>query len=234
MSNEEKPFKYLIEKIFENAEKETFEKGKDHFLWIEWHNNWIDIIQPILRVLFEEEKKKSLLIIRLIQFQKDLLWINKSIFSGAYHTTIRELRYIFEYTLQAYYIDVNHSDSNIECKLEIMKELNDLKFSGGRLIQALKIENKDKLQNLYSKLSAFIHPSYEELTTGKMNSRVLFGFDEELYNACKELTNRTMDAIFYITLFKFSIIKEKIKENKLLIDSFKKFDCKLTLKLLNI
>ncbi len=233
MSNEEK-FSIILKNIFENVEKETFEKGKDYFLWTEWYVNWIDIIRPIIGVVFEEEKKKSLLIMRLAQFQKDILWINKNIFSGAYHTTIRELRYIFEYTLQAYYIDANHSESDIGCKLEIMKELNDLKFNGGKFIQALKIENKDELQKLYSKLSAFIHPSYEELTTGKADSRFAFGFDEELYNACKELTNRTIDAIFYIALFRFSTIKEKIKENKLLIDSFKKFDCKLTLKLLNI
>lgn len=231
MSNEEKPSS-ILKNIFENAEKETFEKGKDCFLCTEWYNNWIDIIRPILQVLFEEEKKKSLLIMRLFQFQKDLLWINKSIFSGAYHTAIRELRYIFEYILQAYYIDMNHSDSNIECKLEIMKEMKLL--HGNRLIEELKIENEDMLKKLYSNLSVFVHPSYKELSTGEFGSRIAFGFDEELYNVCRELTNRTIDAIFYITLFKFSIIKEKIKENNLLTDSFKKFDCKLTLKLLNI
>ncbi|MDH5363412.1 MAG: hypothetical protein OEW84_08885, partial [Aigarchaeota archaeon] len=64
---------------------------------------------------------------------------------------------------------------------------------GTRLIERLELGNaqsgaKEELKSLYSTLSKYVHSTYEELEPavkkGRVDARVLFAFDPELFEKC--------------------------------------------------
>ncbi|MGQ4894449.1 MAG: hypothetical protein ACP6IQ_07510 [Candidatus Njordarchaeia archaeon] len=59
----------------------------------------------------------------------------------AYHQAIREMRYILESFIQAYYLDDNHPDIGIKCKVEIIKEA-ERELYGVKLIDKLQVKRK--------------------------------------------------------------------------------------------
>jgi len=226
-----------FDKLFVDVEKETKQKEEKnrYYLWTEWYSNWIDLFKWVDK-LTKEQRYKSLFLYRFLELNKRLLWICKCVHSGVYHTAIRELRFVFESFIQAYYIDKGHPDSEIECKLEIIKEIDKLIF-GSKLIDSTDLENKKKLKKLYSELSKYIHSSYESLKSpikeGKIDTSIIFTYDKELFDKCYVFSNSVMDAIIFILLsFEKRIIK-KIQEDKLMMRFLKETNCELSLKLLD-
>jgi len=135
--------------------------------------------------------------------------------SGAYHSAIRELRYVLESAIQAYYVDKEHNGVPIECKLEIIKEIEHL--TGGRLIDKTDLKHKEKLKALYGDLCKYVHPSYKELepviSQGKVEPRIIFTFDKELYLKSVEFMEKVFD-VFTLALLSCSAkLSEKIKES---------------------
>lgn len=229
----DKVFKFLRD-IQEEVGKETKKKvGKKLFVWTEHYNNWIDMIGPILKNITEKEAANSFVILRLLQLNNELFWLlTNTIYNAAYHQVIRELRFILESMMQAYYIDTEHSDSNIECKLEIIKEIEREAY-GKRLIDRISLSNKDKIRDLYSQLSKYSHSSYTELEMsilrGKVDFLVTPSFDDELFSKCEILTHKVMDIVYLIVLNRFPQICEIIMKDKMLIKALEKFDSKITL-----
>lgn len=60
---------------------------------------------------------------------------------------------------------------------------------------------------------------------------VLGDFDKELFDKCKELTNRVMDVVFCLTIKKYPQTKPKLKDD-MSIYWFKELDASLTLQIL--
>lgn len=223
----ESPFKFLYE-IFENVEKETKNSvGNRYFIWSKHYDNWIDIIQ-----LFQNRSSSdSLLIIRFIEFNRIMFWIQTCVYCGQYYSTLRELRFLLEFIMKAYYLDKTYPENTIEFKMEKDKEK---KLIGGRLIEKLDFASdvKYRLFNLYGELSGYIHPSKEELAqflAGKVDIHITFAFNEDMFNKCVDLTNKVYDMIFYIMLNRFPEISQNIKNNNSLIKSLKELDAKFTL-----
>ncbi len=222
-----------FDKLFLDVEKETIEKEeKRYYLWVEWYSNWIDFFKWF-DILTDFNQFDSILFNRLFELNKHLLWICKCVHSGTYHTAIRELRFIFESFVQAYYIDKEHPNSKLECKLEIIKEID--KLIGGTLINKTNLENKEKLRELYSKLSKYIHASYEEVQEmGNNHNKLISAYDKELFNKCYIFTNKVMDAIIFLLMsFEKRMIK-KIKEDKLMMEFLKETNCELSLNLITL
>lgn len=102
-------------KIFEEVAEETKEKVSpvEFQTWIDFHSYWIDLWKWLDQSI-GDEWGKSLLLWRATELNKHLLWLCFSTWVGSYHCVIRELRYIFESILQAYYIDQKYS--SCRCK----------------------------------------------------------------------------------------------------------------------
>jgi len=228
-------FAFLKDELEKVGEETKDKVGDKYYTWSEHYNNWINIIQPLLQDASEFEKFNSLVIFRLMELQKQLLWILISVLYGEYHQAIRELRYVLDSMFQAFYLDKEHPDADIYCKLEIIKEIEREAY-GGRLIDKLDLKYKAKLKELYSTLSKYVHSSYEELEPtikgGKVSYRVTFTFDKDLFNKCADFTNKVMDVIYFVVFNRFPQLCAKVQCDAMTINSLKRFKCELSLKYL--
>lgn len=227
----------LLLKMQEEIRNETREKVGDRITaWNEHYNNWIDLLGPVILDTTKEESENSMVILRFIQLNKEIPWLLKNTIEGDYHQVIRELRFILDSIMQAYYLDVEHWESDIDCKLEIVKEIEKDAY-GSRLIDKLSINHKEKIKELYSTLSKYNHSSYKELESilrgGKINLLMSSSFDEALFTHCEVLTHKVMDVVYVIILNRFPQTKNTIKENHLLLQSLEESKCIITLDYLN-
>ena len=182
------------------------------------------------------EVRNSLTFFRVVSFYREFRWIQYCISQNAYHQCIRELRFILDSMIQAYYIDEKHHNSEMSCKLEIVKEIDRRAF-GGKLVDQTDLEHKQDLKGLYSELSAYVHSTYRELTSSmpkkaKQIADLKFEPDDKMRKLCIRLTNQTMDTVFFITLSLFPGIfgphTKQTKIKKSFPKSLQEFDCKLT------
>lgn len=228
----EEPFEFLWG-ILKGVQKETKESiGNDYYNWSEHYNNWIDIIKPLIKN--SKSFGNSLLGIRFLEFNKILLWIQMCVHCGQYYSALRELRFLLEFTLKAYYLDKKYPNSSIEEKINIEKR----RLFGSKLIKKLDLldENKNQLIRLYDELSAYTHPTKEELKpilSEDVGSRVTFAFDEDFFNKCKEFTNKVVDVVFFIILKEYNEVISELKKDDKLLTSLKELECELTINHLN-
>lgn len=226
-------FDFVVEK-FQEICKETKQEIpiEDYYAWVEHHNNWIDLSMPFICSLSEFGKHNSVLLLRFVELQKHLSLLHFGVLSGLYHQSIRELRYIMESIIQAYYIDSEHPEAMIECKLEIIKEID--RLVGGRLIDRTDLGHKKEIKVLYSDLSKYVHSSFEEarstIERGEVDHRVTFAFNKDLFYKCLEFSNRVMDTSFFVILFLYPEIIPKIREDQMLLKSLDENKCALSVK----
>jgi hypothetical protein len=207
----------------------------EFYTWTEHYDNWICVIRPLARLLSQFDRSNSLVLFRFIEVNKTLLWLYICILFGAYHPAIRELRYMLESMVQAYYVDTEHSDSDMKCKLEIIKEIDRERFAA--LMDRTSIPEKQEIRVLYSELSKYVHSTFEELISGTddgipfLVDRAALGFELETFKKSVEMTNRTLDAVYCIALARFPEVIEKIESRKLFLESLKEHHCNMTLRL---
>lgn len=232
---EKDPLKFLKD-ILSEVETETKKQvGDDWALWINHYNTWIDVIKAVLDVIPQEKQLDSMVVFRLLELHKTLLWLEICALYGAYHQLIRELRFVLDSFLQAYYLDKQYHDKTIQEKLEIV-EKEELQLFGRNLIRKLGLAQQEELLTIYSVLSKYQHSSYEEMKPaireGKIDVRVVFTFDKEMFDKCKELTNAVIDSAFYLVLSSFQDAILKFKNTEMTVYWLKELDSKLTLKLM--
>jgi phosphoenolpyruvate synthase/pyruvate phosphate dikinase len=97
--------------------------------------------------------------------------------------------------------------------MEIVKELDHL--YGRKLIENrdIKLKCKNEIVLLYSDLCAFVHSSYKELSSVQSRSveeleSLNFEEDSEMQEICENYVNRTIDAVFFVTLSLFPDISK--------------------------
>lgn len=213
--------------ILQDVRKETEKNQKQKvYVWSEHYSNWIDIWKYFDESIGRENFINSCVGFRLIQLNKELLWFLLECTSGAYENANRSLRYVLESFLQAYYVDRKHPRASIQCKLEILKEID--KLTGGKLIENLDIDVKYKGQNgqikiLYSDLCKFVHPSFNEwqkiVEGGDVSSKITFSYDKESFEECVDLTDRVMDVIVFLLMNFSNDLAEKIKGDEIFLKS---------------
>lgn len=211
-------------KILEDVRKETEEHhGKEAYIWSEHYSNWIDIWKHFHECLGGERFLNSCLGFRLTQLNKELLWFWFECTSGVYDNAFRDLRYILESFLQAYYVDEGHQDATMECKLEILKEVD--RVTGRKLIDRLHVDGKykDQIKALYSELCKYIHPSYEEwkrlIREGKVDSKITFHYDKELFEESIRYTDRVIDVIVFLLMNSCEDVVNKVKNDEIFLKS---------------
>lgn len=92
-------------------------------------------------------------------------------------------------------------------------------------------------KTLNGEISKYVHPSSAEIEPvikeGKVEPNILFKFDEELFDKCVNFTSKIMDIFILILLNSYSLLEEKIKEDKLMIKMIERFSSRLSLRYLN-
>lgn len=223
----------LVKQWLEEGYKETKAAAtkSEFYTWTEHYDNWICIVRPLIRLLSDSDKYNSMVFFRFVEIQKTLMWIYTCVLFGAYHSAIRELRYVLESMMQAYYLDREHTSADMGCKLEIIKEIDRERFSA--LVDRIEMSQKQRIKVLYSELSKYVHSTYNELRPtieeGKVQSRVTFGFESDMFKKCVELTNQVMDVVYCITLQRFPQTIMKIESRELTLESFRNHGCTMTL-----
>jgi hypothetical protein len=230
---DEKPQDTFFDGLIESARKihketEDAIPEEDYFTWVEHYNNWIDLSGHFTSSVLGFDKSNGLTFFRFFELPEQLFRLHFSVLSGNYHQSIRELRYILESALQAYYIDREHPEATMGCKLEIIKEID--KLIGARLIDRTDLEHKKELKELYSDLSKYVHSSYEELRQAIENYRFTLAFNKELFYKCMEFTNRVMDIFFFMMLSLYPEVIPTIKEHQQLLRSLDENKCILSVK----
>ena len=210
------PLEKAVKELREYMEKETKKKtGERYWSWLKHIDAW-NLFWPSKGELLElsHELENSLVYARFGEIQFHLITAHIAISIGAYHLLLRELRYILESALQAYYLDTTHPNAGIECKLEILVEV-ERQLYGTRLIKKIEIENKQNLVKIYSELSQYVHSSSSELKDILEKLPTFwFPFNEELFQKCLEFTNKVMDVIFLLFLKRFQQLIFKVIKNK--------------------
>jgi len=150
-----------------------------------------------------QEFESSLTFFRLISYYKQFKWIGDCISQNAYHQVIRELRFILDSIIQAYYVDKRHPASDMQCKLEIVKEIEYL--YGSDLIDKTDLSHKHHLKKLYGELCKYVHSSYKELLSSrpkdpKKIAGLEFEPDPDMMKLCLSFVNRTIDVVFFVVL----------------------------------
>lgn len=211
-------------KILEDIRKETEEDQKEKvYVWSEHYSNWIDIWKYFNECIGKENFLNSCVGFRLTQLNKELLWFLLECTSGVYDNANRTLRYVLESFLQAYYVDREHPHATMECKLEILKEID--RLTGGKLINKLDVDGKHKHQIniLYSDLCKFVHPSHEEwqkiVENGGISSKIAFIYNNKSFEECVELTDRVIDTIVFLLMNFCNDLIEEIRGDEIFLKS---------------
>ena len=149
-------YKEIIEKTEDDAT--SVFKDIDNVL-----NEIRDHIRGIDQTVFCR-RNDLLIAIRLVEAFRIFNWIKVCLTCGSYQSIFRELRFMLDGIAQACYIDLNHMEASLECKLEVYKALGEIGgFIGSSLFDRIKgLKEKQEIKELYSELSRFVHPSIEE------------------------------------------------------------------------
>ncbi len=220
MSVEQKsPLDGLIE-VLRLKETSKITKKADGF--DKWFNSYGNIFVEILAAFrgtsyYQKNRKildNSLVFGRFVELHKNLNWIFVCVLSGSYHSAIRELRFVLDSMLQAYYLDKEHPAADVPCKLEVLREIERERF-GSRIIERIAVQDKAAIRDLYHELSQFVHSSYQEMKSvldqGLIMDRVTFDFDQASFDYCRVLTTRVLDVFFLLTLQNFPELIGQIK-----------------------
>ena len=152
--------------------------------------------------------------------------------SGLYRSAFDDIRYALESIVQALYIDLRHPKSDIETKIEILREVEDKReYHAVRLIDELDIDHKVKLKTEYKKLSAIIHPSHKQVIATWRD--ILEDKGVPVTIDCKEVSKiyssmkRTFDIFFFLYIIYFPETKELLRKNPDFIKDIKAYDLSL-------
>jgi hypothetical protein len=198
---------YMLNK-FEFALVQTFQNNKEE----------------LANSLFD----KSLIEVARLSGQMLFLIIN-GLYKNAYDT----IRYIVESGIQSLYLDQNHPNSSIITKIEIWREVeNSRDYHSQALIHKLELGElkgeKTKLESAYKSLSQKIHFGHKQVLCtikdvmehkgipSKVDKNEIIQILVSFYSA--------FDIFLFLMIIRFPQAKEKLYENKALLELIRKKD----------
>jgi hypothetical protein len=158
--------------------------------------------------------------VELVRISTHILFLSDF---GLYRNAFDNIRYALESIVQALYIDARHPQISIKTKVEILKEVEDkIEYHAIRLIDELKIENKDRLKKEYKALSQAIHPSHRQIVATWTDVEEGVGIPtrvdcqeiERIYDSMKTM----YDIFFFLFLTYFPDLKDLLKKNTKFIE----------------
>ena len=150
---------------------------------------------------------------RLFALQKASAWSLVSVLSGAYESSLRDLRFIIEDLVQAIYIDRIMVESKTEDKAKAIGFFDDERFPRSSLVKKCAFPNQfvKRIERLYSELSGFVHPSREITQVRDMEHIYDFSYSESFFKDATKLHRRAYDIVVTLILLHFPKTKELLK-----------------------
>jgi len=218
--------------------RSVYEETRKHRGWLLWRKFDLFVVD-VHNLIVDRYKDKmppkslteSLTYQRILDLIKTAWLITFNVYSGAYRSAMRNLRFILEALIQAYYLDKKFPYTFATEKFEYA-DVN--KLYGTRLMRKARMPRN--IRALYQKLCKYVHSSKEELEhideilMEKGTIDTTFVFDEDLFEKCRQLTMDSIDAISYVIIKAFPEIAEefgKLVKERELEEAFRKSELKL-------
>ena len=112
-------FNELISAFYKEIIEKTEDDARSVFKDID---NVLDHIRDHIRGIDQRvfcRRNDLLIAIRLVEAFRIFNWIKVCVTCGSYQSIFRELRFMLDGIAQACYIDLNHMEASLECKLEV-------------------------------------------------------------------------------------------------------------------
>jgi hypothetical protein len=170
----------------------------------------------------DKEKRSSVMNIRMLELLRLLIEYRILERACAYYSICRQLRFMLESMLQAYYVDAEYSELDLQGKISVLKQMKkDRRAIGSPLLDMIgidkRIEMKERvnirgrIENLYKELSDSVHPDYSDflpfLTDSgdhlEWISRFMLVPNPKLSDYCSEKLNQVMDMIYLLAFDNF-------------------------------
>lgn len=199
--------------------------------WIDMQNNLTGLWHSLATAVDEEDLQSQVTYHRFLELLRSLMWHMTAVFSGAYESAIRDLRFVFEDMCQAVYLD--QSFGHLEPEERYKKIRGEDRRRGRTLIRLLKLpeEIQKEFLNLYGKLCDYVHPSYKLLMELFEDFKIPFFYNEEWFLNAQSFHRRTCDAVFYLVLRAFPQIRSIFFDKPCVLQSLREMSCLLTLSL---
>ena len=176
--------------------------------------------------------------IELVRISGHILFFS---YSGLYRQAFNNIRYALESIVQAIYLDDRHPNTQLETKIEILKEVeNQQDYRVNKLITKLEgiSEYKDSLQKEYSNLSKNIHHSHKQITATlddlRRDDTIPVTINCEEIVRIFESLRRMYDMFLFLFITHFPELKEIVEKNDKFIGYVKKYNLPMLSKLFRI
>ncbi len=199
--------------------------------WIDMQNNLTGLWHSLATSVDEEDLQSQVTYHRFRDLLRSLRWHMTAVFSGAYESAIRDLRFVFEDMCQAVYLD--QSFGRLEPEERYEKTRGKDRLRGGKLISKLRLPQdiKDHFEKLYNELCDYVHPSFKLLKESFEDFKISFFYNEEWFLNAQSFHRRTCDAVFCLVLRAFPQIQSIFFDKPCVLQSLREMSCLLTLRL---
>ncbi len=207
-------------KAWNSVRRETITYlGKETALHlINFHgNNWISITHWI-NSKYSQEEQMDIVLFQFTRLFKEIHWLQFLFHNANYAMIHRNLRYILEMMIQAYYIDQKYPYLTLDEQIEKIMEEEE-KLYGWKLVRSVLCEilNSDKesfekkFRPIWIYLNKHVHPSAKQMdmiAEEDFSSLVTDSFNKNLAEDVLKVADEIFDLIYVIAFEKFERIKE--------------------------
>ena len=210
-----------LEEGFEGISKKSKEDCGDKLEEIRQLTYVSRHIEKTIRGLVESDSSKyrnSLVFgcfLRLVRISGHILFLSCN---ALYRNAFDDIRHALESVVQALYIDLRHPKTDINTRIEILKEVEGKReYRVMRLIEELKIEHKEKLKEEYKRLSRIVHPSHKQIEAVWRD--ILEGKGIPATIDCEEISKiydsmkKMYDIFFFLFILRFPEFKKSLEKN---------------------
>jgi len=211
LKDEENFFKYTVD-VFQHVYDKTT-KQKNWQLWRNFDLFVVDLHNEIVEKC-KERLPESLTYQRILDTIRTMWLVTFEICSGAYRSAMRNLRFILESLIQAYYLD---KEFPYEFATEKIDRIDVDKLYGRHLILE-KARMPPGIYTVYSDLSKYMHSSkaelehMDEILMEEGMTPTIFVFDKSVFQGCHRVTLDAIEAITYVILNAFPEVKGSLKD----------------------
>lgn len=164
--------------------------------------------------------ERSFFFERLYTLQRASAWSLVAVLSGAYESSLRDLRFTIEDIVQAIYIDQVMGETKTTDKAKAIGFLEDVELRGSGLVSRADIPNdlRKPIISVYRRLSGFVHPS-SEISSEKDTEHIYdFVYSKKMFKDTIELHKEAYDIVMALVVSKFPTVKQDLLLKKETLD----------------
>lgn len=158
---------------------------------------------------------------------------------GLYKNAYHNIRYILEFIIQSYYVDIQNPNSDFIERTKVLEKLVDNgEYRGIRLLKKLKLNHniEKKMIIEYDKIHKKVHCDH------KQSKYTAYHFMDDQYQIayidCKEIfciyetETKVLDLFYYLFLMRFPEFRNELKKSKDFLEAISEHQFKLIQKVL--